>query len=289
MPKRDAVREQAAAGHKARAESTPLDAKSPKRKAAPDPDAGEAGSVVPRTLQILQLVAASERPPTALDIAERCGIPKPTVHRLCGRLEAEGYLAREPMGRHFRSGPKLLSLSLNALRQNAVSDERHLILEALVDQIGETCNFTMPVGHTVLYLDRVESRWPLRLHLEPGSRVPMHCTASGKLFLAALPPERLARRLDALPLSTHTPHTITTRTGLEEELSRIATRGYSIDNQEFLLGLVAIAVPVKDGAGRVVAAIACHAPSARLSVEQALGFLPQLRHAATQISGTLPT
>ena len=259
-----------------------------KRAATREQEPAEPGSVLLRALQILQLVCASERPLTVLEISERQGVPKPTAHRLCARLEADGYLAREPSGRHFRSGPKLLAMSLNALKHDTANGERHLILESLVEQIGETCNFTMHVGHNVLYLDRVESRWPLRLHLEPGSRVPLHCTASGKLFLAALAPDRLKRQLESLSLPAHTPHTITTRTGLEEELSRIAARGYSIDNQEFLLGLVAIAVPVSNKAQRTAAAIACHAPSARLSVEQALAYLPQMREAAKRMAGTLP-
>jgi DNA-binding IclR family transcriptional regulator len=262
-------------------------ARAPSKTVRPPADA-EPGSVLDRAFGILDLVASTGRPLTILEISEAATIPKPTVHRLCAKLEDSGFLTREPTGRHFRSGPKLLSLSFNALRHDGARGERHAILEALVEEVGETCNFTMPAGNAVLYLDRVEARWPLRLQLEPGSRVPLHCTASGKLFLAALPPDRLDRMLGALRLVPHTPHTIATRAALEEELSRIAVRGYSLDNQEFLLGLVAIAVPVKDADNRTVAAVACHAPSARLSLEQALAHLPRMREAATRLAETLP-
>ncbi len=215
-------------------------------------------------------------------------VPKPTLHRLVTRLEKEGFLEREPGGRHVRAGPALVRMSFALLRNDGTRGERHAILEALVDEIGETCNFTVPTGHAVLYLDRVESRWPLRLHLEPGSRVPLHCTSSGKLFLAAMDDQRRERILQTLPLPVHTPHTITSRGRLEDELRRIAARGYSIDDQEFLLGLVAIAAPVSDARGRTVAAVACHAPSARLSIEQALGHLPALAEAALKLGRTLP-
>jgi DNA-binding IclR family transcriptional regulator len=259
------------------------------RNTGPLSERGEPGSVLDRAFSILELVAASGRPLTALEISEIQGIPKPTVHRLCAKLADQGYLAREPTGRHFRGGPKLVAMSFNALRHDGTRGERHAILEALVEEVGETCNFTMLAGSAVLYLDRVEARWPLRLQLEPGSRVPLHCTASGKLFLASLPPERLDRMLAVLKLARHTSHTITTRAALEEELSRIAVRGYSLDNQEFLLGLIAIAVPVKDADNRTVAAVACHAPSARLSLEQALAHLPHLRIAAARLAATLPS
>lgn len=215
-------------------------------------------------------------------------VPKPTLHRLVARLEKEGYLEREPGGRHFRAGPALVKMSFALLRNGGTRGERHAILETLVDEVGETCNFTVPAGHAVLYLDRVEARWPLRLHLEPGSRVPLHCTSSGKLFLAAMDREHRERVLHTLALTAHTPHTITSRAALDEELARIAAQGYSIDDQEFLLGLVAVAAPVSDARGRTVAAVACHAPSARLSVERALGHLPALAAAAVRLGRTLP-
>ncbi len=249
----------------------------------------EASSVLTRALDVLGFVASSGRAITAAEIAEAQAIPKPTVHRLCVKLEEEGYLSREPGGRHFRGGPRLVALGFDALRSDPVRGERHAILEGLVEDIGETCNFTMPIGNAVVYLDRVESRWPLRLQLEPGSRVPLHCTATGKLFLSSMPPERLSRMLTALKLTAHTPHTITTPEGLEEELSRIVARGYSLDREEFLLGLIAIAVPVVDARGNTVAAVACHAPTARLSVEQALKHLPRLRAAAARLADTLPS
>lgn len=248
----------------------------------------EAGSVLTRALRILSLAATSDRALTLPEMGAALELPKPTLHRLVARLEKEGFLEREPGGRHLRPGPALVRMSFALLRNDGTRGERHAILEALVDEIGETCNFTVPAGLAVLYLDRVESRWPLRLHLEPGSRVPLHCTSSGKLFLAAMDPARRERVLQTLALPAHTPHTITSREQLNDEIARIQTCGYSIDDQEFLLGLVAIASPVKDARGRTVAAVACHAPSARLSVERALGSLPALAEAAVKLGRTLP-
>jgi DNA-binding IclR family transcriptional regulator len=245
-----------------------------------------AGSALMRSLALLEAVAGAARALTIAELCQRLSLPKPTVHRLCQRLEAEGYLIREPGGRHYGVGPRLLRMGLDVLR-SGVGADRRAVLEGVVRDIGETCNFTTLVGHEVLYLERVEARWPLRMHLEPGSRVPLHCTASGKLFLAAMTPDRRGRLLDTLELSPFTPSTITDRATLEAELAVIRRQGYSEDREEFLLGLVAISTPVTGRGGATLAALACHAPSARLNLEQARGHLPILRAAAQRLAATL--
>jgi len=241
-----------------------------------------------RVLDLLQLIATSGRSFSLPELAATLSISKPTVFRLCQSLEQEGYLEREPGGRHFNVGPNLVRLGLHAVRSGRAGVERHAILQALVDAIGETCNCTTLAGTDVYYLDRVETRWPLRLHLEPGSRVPIHCTSSGKLFLAHMEPARRDAILANLKLEAHTPATITSRKQLEAQLEKIVELDYSLDNEEFLLGLVAIAVPIRDSSGKTVAALACHAPVARLSLGAAVRLLPRLRAAAKKIAATLP-
>lgn len=240
-----------------------------------------------RMLRILGLVARSTRPVSVADIAEALLLPRPTAHRLCGRLEDLGFLAHEPGTRNLAAGPQLFSLGLAALLNDDRRGARRAVLATLVDRVGETCNLTVLSGDEVLYLDRVESHWPLRLHLEPGSRVPLHCTASGKLLLAHAPASRRRRLLDTLDLKAMTPNTFTSADSLSGELDAIRERGHSIDAEEFLLGMNAIAVPVKDSKGRAVAAIACHAPAARMSVDAAIAHRPVLDAAAARMSTTL--
>lgn len=244
-------------------------------------------SVVFRVLDLIQLVAASPQPMTLAEIGNQLKLPKPTVHRLCVRLEESKYLTREPGRYRYRVGPATERLAFNAIRRGSASVQWRAILERLVDEIRETCNFTALAGNEVVYVERVESRWPLRIHLETGSRVPIHCTASGKLFLAMMEPERRRRLLDTLNLAAMTENTITTRSRLEAEIAETAARGYGTDDEEFILGLVAIAVPVTDPKGRLVGAVACHAAKARLDLNQALQHLPRLRAAAMDISRTL--
>lgn len=248
----------------------------------------DSGSATSRALELLETIARTGRALALPELAALLDLPKPTVHRLCQKLEGEGYLMREPGGRRYTVGRRLLRLGLDVMRTGATFDRR-AILEKLVNEIGETCNFTALAGHEVVYLDRVEARWPLRLHLEPGSRVPLHCTASGKLFLAALPAERRDRLLEALDLSAYTPTTLTSRAALDPELAAINAQGYSLDREEFLLGLIAIAVPVIDAQGTTLAAIACHAPSVRFSLDKAISHLALLQEAARRMAATLPT
>lgn len=236
---------------------------------------------------MMECVAQSERPLTLAELGEALGLPKATVHRIALALEQQGMLLREPGGKRFSSGHRFAALAVAALRNSSQRGARHAIMQRLVDDIGETCNFTMLDGASVVYIDRVEAHWPLRLHLQPGSRVPLHCTASGKLFLSHLRNSTRARLLASLKLERHTENTITDKRKLERALEKIRAQKVGTDNEEFLAGLVAVAVPVLDAKKRVCAALAVHGPTARLSFEQALGHVEKLRRAAAELGATL--
>lgn len=259
----------------------------PREDAMIEPAAPTGGSpVVRRALTVIETIAGAAQPLALPEICALVHLPKATTHRLCQQLESIGYLVREPGGRRYAPGPRLVRMGFDLMR-SAVTAERHGILAALVEQIGETCNFTALAGHEVLYLDRVEARWPLRLHFDMGSRVPIHCTASGKIFMAAMKPSKRRRILDAAGLPPYTPHTITARDRFDVEIDEIARQGYSLDREEFLLGMAAIAVPVRAADGAVLAAVACHAPNVRFRIEHAMSCLPQLKNAARRLSKTL--
>ncbi len=236
---------------------------------------------------MLALVAAEGRPLALAELALRLQLPKATVHRLCAQLRECGYLARDVNELSFSVGPALRRLALDTLNHGHVRGQRHAVLDALVREVGETCNFTTLDGAEVLYLDRVEAKWPLRLSLDVGSHVPLHCTASGKLFLATMPAAQRDALIDRLALPPMTPNTITTAAGLRAECAAIAACGYSTDREEFIAGLIAVAVPVKDSQGLTRAALAVHAPSARLPLAAALERLDAMRGAAARMAELL--
>lgn len=241
------------------------------------------GSSAERSLRLLALLAHEGRALSLAELAAQLALPKGTVHRICTQLLATRFLARDVDERSFIVGTAMRQMAFDTLNHGTVRGLRHGVLAELVQQVGETCNFTTLDGAQVLYLDRVEAKWPLRLTLDIGSHVPLHCTASGKLFLAQMPPDERDALIGQLSLTPMTPTTLTTAPALRSECENIFRQGYSCDREEFMLGLIAVAVPVCDRSGAVRAAIAVHAPTARMSLDDARSQLPHLQAAAARM------
>ena len=247
----------------------------------------EPESATLRAFALLELIAAADEPRTLEALTRASGLPKPSVYRILQLLIRGGLVEREVAAKRYIVGPRVAALSLAVQMHSPLRRQRHAILSRLVDEIGETCNFTMLDGNEVLYVDRVETPAIVRLHMKIGSRVPLHCTASGKLFLAHLPPANVRQLLRAAPLKRYTDRTITGVETLERELAKIRASGIGIDSGEFLEGSVCLAVPVVDPRERVCAAIAVHGPAPRMTLRKGYAFLPAMRHAAAAIAATL--
>ncbi len=233
---------------------------------------------------ILEEIARAGVPVIPATIGKAVGLPKPTVHRLFQTAEAEGFLQRDLDGRHYGPGPRLRSLAVGIMSSQHMRTARVAILKRIAEEVGETCNLVIPDREGMVYLDRVETHWPLRIQLPVGTQVPFHCTASGKMYLSSLKPSLLAGYLDACALEMHTDHTIQSPKALSAELDVIRERGYSTDDQEFLDGMVAVAVPIFDDRDRFAAAIAVHAPLMRHQIDSLVSALPTLRKAAATVA-----
>ena len=120
-----------------------------------------------------------------------------------------------------------------------------------------------------------------------GSQVPFHCTASGKLYLSTLTDTRLETVLGNTKLEKLTKRTITSKSALLKEISRIREEGYSQDNEEFVEGMVALAVPIREAHGRMASTLAFHAPTLRMSLSVALDHLDRLKKAAGELSSLI--
>ena len=258
-----------------------------KTTAAVTAEAEPGSSSAARSLAVLAVVARAGGAVSLADLAERLDLPKATAHRICEQLVAGGHLARDFTERSFTAGPALQRLAYDTLNHGTTRGLRHQVLAELVAKIGETCNFTTLDGVGVRYLDRVEAPWPLRLTLDVGSHVPLHCTASGKLFLALQPAAERDALIARLSLPRMTANTLTTAKALREECDAIAAAGHACDREEFVAGLIAVAVPVRDAGGAVRAAIAVHAPVARMSLRSAQMRLPALRSASARMAALL--
>ena len=240
-----------------------------------------------RPLTVLEHLSEASHPLTLAHLGRLMRVPKSTLMRLLRSMELRGYVLRMPDERGFVLGVQSTTLALRTLRGSNIRRECRAVLRCVVRKLGETCNLTVPDAGRVLYVERIDTNAPLRMHLQPGVWVPMHCTASGKLFLASMSLIERRSVLAHLPLTRHAPRTIVDREELEAELNRLAKRGIGIDNEEFVRGMVAVAVPVRGNNDRLVAAVACHAPTARMSLDELLTSVPELRTAADAIRRVL--
>ena len=243
----------------------------------------ESGSALQKATLVLDVLLDSDHPKSLADISAKLDLPRQTVHRIVRQLEDLDLIRRDFARDHYFVGARMIALGVSALRAAACLAPIHAVLKQLVDEIGETCNVGVLERDEIVYIDRVECDWPLRLQLAAGSRVPMHATAIGKLLLAHLPSRSRKRMLETAPLVGFTDHTITQPERLEAELKQIRKQGYALNNEENLAGLIALAVPVHDGSGRVVAGLAVHAPVARMGLAEAEEKLPELRAAAARL------
>lgn len=279
---RAAAKKPAAKGAPAKAASRPVDLSSLFLQESPAGDGG-IGSAGLRALHVLEAAAHMRRDLSVAELSTLVDVPKPTMHRLVRQLENDGLLQRGVNGRLRGPGPRLVTFALDVLRYWAKAAPRQALLQALSNDIGETCNLGVMEGNAIVYIERVESKWPFGLKFEPGSKVPLHCTSMGKLFLSDMPPARRRELIQASVLHPYTDNTICDADALDREVQEIKKRGYSIDDQEFLAGVVCLAVPVRSTAGTLCAALAISAPAARLSIGKALQQLPIMMETAAKL------
>lgn len=245
--------------------------------------------VTGKAFSVLEVVSMNPEPTSMAEIIRVTGMTKPTAHRVVKVLLDMGYLERDNLDRGFIEGVNLVGLAHRVLAASAPRSLRHSILQALSEQVGETCNYGVLQGGEVLYLDRVEAKWPLGLRFDAGSRVPAHCTSIGKLLLSALNDRELDLLIDTMPRSSYTKNSITDKEALKRALKDIRRDGIGTDDQEFMSGVVCVAVPVRDTEGRMLGGIALSAPEARMTLNEILGYVPQMKQTAERLAATYRT
>ena len=202
------------------------------------------------------------------ELGRRLGLGKSTVHRLLVTLTAEGLLEQDPRTGGYRLGIVMFELGEAVRVHMDLHAAAAPVLAMLRGQTRETAQVGVLDRGEVVYVDRLESSYTLRLFTETGRRVPAHCSSSGKVLLAFLPAQARADLLDGRPLPALTPDTITDPALLYAELCRVRARGWAEAVNEREIGVASIAAPVRDHRGEVVAAISIGAPIVRLGAAQ---------------------
>lgn len=241
------------------------------------------GSSVERVLQLVETVAKSERPISPSDLADILDIPKPSIHRLIQQLQQTGFLQLDLQGKVI-CGQRTHQLALNLWQTSHYKMERQAVLQQLASVVGETVGVAVLHELEVVYIDRVLSNWPLQIYLPEGTHVPIWASASGKLLLAQRPENQFRRIAEQLPLHALTKNTQIDPAQLIHTLQQAKALQLGLDNEEFIPGMVACAVPIPNGDKEPFAAVFTHGPTLRKSLEQLQSFVPQMREAATELA-----
>lgn len=244
------------------------------------------GQSLGRVLDVLGLFSADRAQLSLSEIAELLEWPVPTTHRVTATLVDRGFLTREPHTKQFRLGLGVIRLVAPLLAGFQLPELARPHLQALSERTGETANLAILDGAEVLYVSSYPGRFRLRADATPGARLSAHCTALGKCLLAQLDPEDARRRLGPEPYARMTPETAGTWDELAPRLDNARTRGHAVSVDEYEVGLLSCAVPVRADAG-LAAAINVAAPAMRVSPEALVEtILPQLQAAAAAVDRT---
>lgn len=239
-----------------------------------------------RVLRVLEVFSPNERDLSLSQIADRMELPRSSVHRLLATLTGHGFVERDPTTRRYRLGIRLFEIGSAAIHGRGLHSAAHPVLEELALTTGETCHLAVLSEGEAVYVYKIDGTSSISMTSRVGGRAPCHCTSIGKV-LVAWAGEDLFKRLVWNGLRPYTTRTITRPADLAEELARVRAQGYALDIEEYEEGLRCAAGPVRDHAGRVVAAIGIAGPSHRLSEDQMPRLIPSVIRSAAAISRNL--
>lgn len=234
-----------------------------------------------RGLRLLGVLA--RRASTLDDLAAELGVHKTTVLRLLRTLEAQHFVHRQG-NRYYRLGSAVFDLAHRALEDRDVRRSAAAALAGLNARTGHTVHLATYEDGEVVYVDKYEGRHSVRMYSRIGRRAPLHCTAVGKVLVAALDPERRAKVAASLEYPCLTENTLPGADAYLAELRRVAAQGYAVDNAEHEDFVHCVAAPVQGPGGAVLAAVSLSVPRVLLDFEGLLALLPDLRAAAREAS-----
>ena len=240
-----------------------------------------------RALDILQCVSQRAKPVSMTEIAVALNVPPPSVHRIVLHLEGLGYLRRAFGSKRLIIGPLLAQLGLQAVAAHFLDAPRHAVLQALAEKVGEHCSIGVVYENEALYVDSVQATRIAHLgglRFVSGGRAPLHCTSTGKLFLAHLAEDALQELLRVLRLERYTQMTIVNKNDLLKELATTKRRGWACTNEEYLPGVAGCGVPIYGAQKEFVAAASITVPVARMSFADMKRHIPTLQSAAKELS-----
>lgn len=222
------------------------------------------------------------------ELAEMLSMRSATVHRYVRTLEHLGYLSQDEPTRRYRLAARVVDLGFATLNSMSLRDVAAPALKELSSKFGQTVNLAVLDDLEIIYVDRVVAPMALNLELHVGSRLPAYCTSMGKVLLAFLPPDELAKRVERVDFARRGPNAIRSRRGLVHELRDVRERGFAVNNEELDFGLRSIAAPIRTDSGSVAAAINIAVHASRFTLSYLVSnHAPTVVAAANEISRKL--
>ena len=239
-----------------------------------------------RGLRLLALFAREERGLSASDVTRLTSLPVSTVHRFLANLESAGFLGCDTSG-IYHLGTACMSLGQAARGQLDVRKASLPHLQELNHRTRETVHLTVRHGLSAVYVEKLDSPEPLRIHSRIGATIPLYCTAVGKILLAYLSEPEREKVLQQVELKRFTANTATNLQELHAELQRTRKNGFACDLEEHELHIRCIAAPIWDHSGAVNASLSVTGPAVRMSTARLRQLAPLIRDAGLKISAQL--
>jgi IclR family transcriptional regulator, KDG regulon repressor len=244
-----------------------------------------------RALDVLEALAREGRELGVTEIAQKVSLNKSTVHRLLQSMVAAGFVIQGKQEGAYRASLKLCELGNLVLECIDLRNEASPHLKQLAARTGETAHLVTLDDCYGVYIDKVDSVSTIRMVSRIGRRIPLYCTAVGKVLLAGLPAgereDMLRRTLAAYGSRRFTPNTLVDVASLVAHLDRVAAQGYALDCEENESGVMCVAAPIRNHESRVVAACSVSGPIFRLAASRVEALIPAVVATACEISRCL--
>ena len=239
-----------------------------------------------RGLEVIRSFSARAPHQTLSEVAAATGLTRAGARRILLTLQTLGYVGSD--GKLFSLTPRILDLGFAYLSSMPIWNRAEPVMEALVREVQESCSAAVLDATDIVYVLRVPTQKIMRINLGVGSRLPAWCTSMGRLLLSDLPEGELQARLDASSIEAFTKHTLTDREAIATRVQQARKQGWCVVNQELEEGLISMAAPITDRAGRMVAALNISGQANRTSAKvMQETMLPSLLAAARQISSLI--
>ena len=239
-----------------------------------------------RILNILEEIIIDPDNFTAKKISHKLKIPLPTIYRHIETLCEEKYLVASN-SKKYLPGPKIRNLILKSLPYEPNFTLRRSYLRKLTNDIEETVSLSIPIGTKLVYFDRIEFHWPMQLNLEAGDHLPLHASASGKLYLSFLKEQDATDIFKNIKTPKTAKNTIIEINQFKKELRKINSQKYAFDDEEWFDGMVGVSVPIFNKKNELCFCLSTHTAKSRKNIEDLKKILPSMQMAATNLKKVL--